>query len=79
VGCATEQVSWDERESWVAMAALGRSEKEKLGEEKETFCKFKGIQTNEFKHRFEFDQSKSVLQHECNNKLLWFINLIEKK
>jgi hypothetical protein len=23
----------------------------------------KGIQTNEFKHRFEFNQSKIVLQH----------------
>jgi hypothetical protein len=78
VGCAAEQASWAERESWAAMAGLGRSKKEKLGEEKETFCKFKGIQTNEFKHRFEFNQSKSVLQHECNNKLLWFINLIEK-
>jgi hypothetical protein len=39
----------------------------------------KGIQTNEFKHRFEFNQSKIVLQHVCNNKLLWFINLIKKK
>jgi hypothetical protein len=39
---------------------------------------FKRIQTNEFKHRFEFNQSKIVLQHVCNNKLLWFINLIEK-
>jgi hypothetical protein len=57
---------------------LGRSKKENLGEEKETFANFKGIQTNEFKHGFEFNQSKIVLQHECNNKLLWFINLIEK-
>jgi hypothetical protein len=39
---------------------------------------FKRIQTNEFKHRFEFNQSKIVLQHECNNKLLGFINLIKK-
>jgi hypothetical protein len=31
---------------------------------------FKRIQTNEFKHRFEFNQTKIVLQHECNNKLL---------
>jgi hypothetical protein len=49
-----------------------------VGEEKETLQTFKGIQANEFKHRFEFNQSKIVLQHECNNKLLWFIYLIKK-
>jgi hypothetical protein len=34
---------------------------------------FNRIQTNEFKHGFGFNQSKIVLQQECNNKLLWFI------
>jgi hypothetical protein len=63
---------------WAAKAGSGRSKKEELGEVKETLKIFKGIQANEFKHRFEFNQSKIVLQHECNNKLLWFIYLIEK-
>jgi hypothetical protein len=53
VGCATEQGRWAAREK----NELGHrgvnwaKSKEKLGEEKETLCKFfKGIQTNEFKH-----------------------------
>jgi hypothetical protein len=51
----------------------------KLGEEKGTFANFfKGKQTIKFKHRFEFSQPKIVLQHECNNKLLWFIDLIKR-
>jgi hypothetical protein len=63
---------------WAAKAGSSRSKKEELGEEKETLQIFKGIQANEFKHRFEFNQSKIELQHECNNKLLWFIYLIKK-
>jgi hypothetical protein len=83
VGCAAEQGSRAEREkktSWATGGLAGlRAEREKLGLKK-MFCKiFKKIQTNEFKHRFEFSQSKIVLQHECNNKLLCFINLIKKK
>jgi hypothetical protein len=79
-----------ERSGWANWAVkhwatvLGREaeraeSKEKRGGEKENVLQiFKGIQTNEFKHRFEFNQTKIVLQHECNNKLLWFINLIKK-
>jgi hypothetical protein len=41
---------------------------------------FKNInQTNEFKHTFEFKHSKTLHEHVCNNKLLYFIILIIKK
>jgi hypothetical protein len=31
-----------------------------------------------FKHKFEFNQLKLMLQHVCNSKLLYFIILINK-
>jgi hypothetical protein len=31
-----------------------------------------------FKHKFEFNQPKLMLQHVCNSKLLYFIILINK-
>jgi hypothetical protein len=43
------------------------------------FSNFKNNQTNEFKHEFEFKHSKTMQQHVCNNKLLYFIILINKK
>jgi hypothetical protein len=79
-GCAAEQESW---------AAGGKNElghrgriswaesKENKGRKRKRFANSEGIQTNEFKHRFEFNLLKIVLQHECNNKLLWFIYLIK--
>jgi hypothetical protein len=54
---------WAKRVGRAAKARSGPSKKEELGEEKETLQIFKGIQANEFKHRFEFNQSKVVLQH----------------
>jgi hypothetical protein len=58
---------------------LGGLKQKKRKKEGEIDLKFwKRIQANEFKLRFEFNQTKIVLQHECNNKLLWFINLIKK-
>jgi hypothetical protein len=33
----------------------------------------------EFKFEFEFQQPEIMLQHECNNKLLYFINFILEK
>jgi hypothetical protein len=41
--------------------------------EKEVFLFKKNNQTNEFKHNFQFKQSKTMHQHVCNNKLLYFI------
>jgi hypothetical protein len=43
------------------------------------FLIFKNIQINEFKHEFEFKHSKTMHQHVCNSKLLYFIILINKK
>jgi hypothetical protein len=46
---------------------------------KEGFSYFlKNNQTNEFKHKFEFKHSKTMQQHVCNNKLLYFIILNNK-
>jgi hypothetical protein len=63
-----------------AQSRIGpEAKKEKGVSEKENILQiFKRIETNEFKHKFEFNQTKIVLQHECNKKLLWFINLIKK-
>jgi hypothetical protein len=33
----------------------------------------------EFKFEFEFQQPKIMLQHECQNKFLYFINFILEK
>jgi hypothetical protein len=56
------------------LAGLGRSKEGKGVTEKEKALQiFKRIQT-----QFEFNQTKIVLQHECNNKLLWFIDLNKK-
>jgi hypothetical protein len=45
-----------------------------IGEGKEGKTKgfnfLKNIQTNEFKHKFEFKHSKAMHQHVCNIKLL---------
>jgi hypothetical protein len=44
---------------------LGWARKEgRLGKR---FIYFKKAQTIEFKSKFEFKQSKAMLQHECNN------------
>jgi hypothetical protein len=45
---------------------------------KKVFPIFLKKQTNEFKHEFEFKHSKTMHQHVCNNKLLYFIILINK-
>jgi hypothetical protein len=50
---------------WAKTKEKGRKEKEDRFEIFE-----KKIQANEFKHKFEFKQSKMMLQHVCNNKLL---------
>jgi hypothetical protein len=69
---------WAKREAGLQWLDRTEAKRKSLGRKRKLFCKFlKGNQTNEFKHRFEFNQSKIVLQHECNNKLLWFIYLIK--
>jgi hypothetical protein len=52
---------------------------EKVKEGKNFFLPFsKELTKLEFKHKFEFKQMRTMQQHECNSKLLYFINLIEK-
>jgi hypothetical protein len=42
------------------------------------FSIYNNIQTIEFKHEFEFNHSKTMLKHACNNKLLYFIIKLRK-
>jgi hypothetical protein len=73
-GRAPPSSGYRRRELTRAQSKTG-PERRREGEGKEMgLANFQKHQTIEFKHRFEFNQTKIVLQHECNNKFLWFIN-----
>jgi hypothetical protein len=50
-------------------ARIGRESKGK----RKWFLFLKNNQPNEFKYKFEFKDSKTMHQHVCNSKLLYFI------
>jgi hypothetical protein len=64
--------------TWAEARARWAETEEKEKGRRDRFEILKRFKANEFKLRFEFNQTKIVLQHECNNKLLWFINLLKK-
>jgi hypothetical protein len=58
--------------------AVGLHKKQGQGIKEVLFYFKENNQTKEFKHEFEFKHSKTMHQHVCNNKLLYFIILIKK-
>jgi hypothetical protein len=53
---------------------VGQKGKGKEGEVEKVFSIFfKTLKPNEFKQEFEFKHSKTMHQHVCNSKLLYFI------
>jgi hypothetical protein len=74
VGRAAEKTSWAAGEKKLGCAGgNGPEAKKEKGEKRKPFSFFfpsKELTRIEFKHKFEFKQTKTMQQHVCNSKLL---------